>query len=111
MCDLGKHPANGLTARVPPRQQCFLRLTATLFSTLPSAQWEREFTEPSADIPSCRPRHRANGHSLSRHRFAWYPFQRRQLQDGGVLTLAQPRDQDNFPIGKLKRVVMHGWLV
>jgi hypothetical protein len=33
------------------------------------------------------------------------------LQDGGVLTRAQLRDQDNFPIGKLKRVVMHGWLV
>jgi hypothetical protein len=28
-----------------------------------------------------------------------------------VLTLAQLRDQDNFTIGKLKRVVMHGWLV
>jgi len=58
-----------------------------------------------------RSSHRTNGHSLSRHRFAWCPFQRRQLQDGGVLTLAQLRNQDNFSLGKLKRVVMHGWLV
>jgi hypothetical protein len=54
---------------------------------------------------------RANGHSLSRHRFAWCSFQCRQLQDGGMLTLAQLRDQDNFSTRKLKRVVMHGWLV
>jgi hypothetical protein len=61
---------------------------------------------PTSQIKPC-----ANGHSLSRHRFAWCLFQGRQLQDGGVLTLAQLRDQDNFTIGKLKRVVMHGWLV
>src|SRR5262245_57974500 len=66
---------------------------------------------PLMDHRPPRSSYRANGHSLSRHRFAWCPFQRRQLQDGGVLTLAQLRDQDNFPIGKLKRVVMHGWLV
>jgi hypothetical protein len=66
---------------------------------------------PLMDHRPPRSSHCANGHSLSRHRFAWCPFQRRQLQDGGVLTLAQLRDQDNFTIGKLKRVVMHGWLV
>jgi len=65
---------------------------------------------PLMDHRPPRSRHRANWLSLSRHRFAWRPFQRWQLQDGGVLTLAQLRDQDNFPIGKLKRVVMHGWL-
>jgi hypothetical protein len=74
---------------------------------------EDHATRPMSKRSRARARssHRANGHSLSRHRFAWCPFQRRQLQDGGVLTRAQLRDQDNFPIGKLKRVVMHGWLV
>jgi len=60
-----------------------------------------------------RPRsgHRANRCSLSRRRFTWGPLQRRQLQHSGVLTLAQLRDQSDLPIGKLKRVVMHGRLV
>src|SRR4029450_6107322 len=81
------------------------------------SQWRRVRNEsywreaPLMDHRPARSSHRANGHLLSRHRFAWCLFQRRQLQDGGVLTLAQLRDQDNFPIGKLKCVVMHGWLV
>jgi len=29
--DFGKHPANGLIARVPRAKQCYLRLTATHF--------------------------------------------------------------------------------
>ena len=53
---------------------------------------------------------RANRCSLS-HPFIWGPLQCRQLQHSGVLTLAQVRDQSDLPIGKLKRVVMHAWLV
>ena len=44
-------------------------------------------------------------------RFMRHPLRRWQLQHGGVLTLAQLRDQDDFPIGELQRVVMHGRLV
>src|SRR5437763_11160628 len=33
----------------------------------------------------------------------------RQLQDGSTLAIAQTREQDNLPVGKLERVVMrHG---
>jgi hypothetical protein len=55
-----------------------------------------------------RPRssHRANRRALSRRSFG-----RRQLQHSGVLTLAQLRNQGEVPIGKLKRVVMHGRLI
>ena len=44
---------------------------------------------------------RANWRSLSRR-----PLRRRQLQHGGVLTLAQLRDQSDLPVGELQCVVM-----
>jgi hypothetical protein len=55
-----------------------------------------------------RPRssHRANRRALGRRSLG-----RRQLQHSGVLTLAQLRNQGEVPIGKLKRVVMHGRLI